>query len=202
MAEFRIRKIFMETIILASGSPRRSDILYKAGIEHIVIVPDVNEDLDPKLKASKEVEKLALLKAKKVKEMIDDKRIILAADTIVTLLGKKLGKPKDENDAYEMISLLSGKWHKVITGFCIIIGEEVICDHEITKVKFRRLSKVEIMKYIKTDDPFDKAGGYGIQSFASVFVDKINGCYFNVMGLPISKIFNILRKYENATLKG
>jgi septum formation protein len=186
----------MEYLVLASGSPRRSEILDRAGIRHKVVSPAVDEILDKNIGIRKALKRLAYQKALSVKNRSDDGLPVLAADTIVLRHGHILGKPADRDEAQRMLIALSGKWHKVITGFCIMKDSgDYICGHETTKVRFRRLSDIEIEAYISTDDPYDKAGGYGIQSLASVFVRKIIGCYFNVMGLPISKIFSILKKY-------
>jgi septum formation protein len=187
----------MEYIILASGSPRRSEILDKAGIRHKIEVPSVNEEIEKNISIGKALQRLALKKALCVRDAIKDDMPVLAADTVVLFKGKILGKPSGEEDAYRMLAALSGKWHKVITGFCIMKNrEDYICGCETTKVRFRGLSDPEIREYIGTSEPYDKAGGYGIQSLASVFVSKIIGCYFNVMGLPICKIFSILKKYD------
>ncbi len=188
----------MTDIILASASLRRSEILKRAGIEHVVIEPLIDEgSLDPGGIVHAVCE-LARRKAEDVRERTSVKGLIIAADTVVCLGATVMGKPADEDEARLMLSRLSGRWHRVMTGYCIMESpEDYVKGHVVTRVRFRKIHKTEIEEYIKTDEPYDKAGGYGIQSRASVFVKKINGCYFNVMGLPVCKIFSILKKYES-----
>jgi septum formation protein len=188
----------MPNIILASASLRRSEILKRAGIEHIVIEPLINEGKLSSGGIVHAIRELAGRKAEDVWRKTNDKGLIIAADTIVCLGSSIMGKPADNGEARLMISKLSGCWHKVMTGYCIMKSpEDYVKGHEVTYVRFRKLHKAEIEEYINTDEPYDKAGGYGIQSRASVFVKKINGCYFNVMGLPVCKIFSILKEYES-----
>lgn len=122
--------------------------------------------------------------------------IIIAADTLVLLDGAVLGKPEDEADAFKMLNLLSGNWHQVYTGLCVMSGTgEAVCDFEMTDVKFRELELEEIEGYIETGEPFDKAGAYGIQERGALLVERISGDYFNVMGLPLSKLGLMLRRF-------
>ncbi|EKF48673.1 Maf-like protein [Thermosipho africanus H17ap60334] len=174
-------------IILASKSPRRIELLKLLKIDFEVISSNIDENIsekDPKLLA----EKLSYLKAMSIKK----DGVVLAADTVVTLDKEIFGKPRDYKDAFRMLKSLSGKWHTVITGVTIKFKDEVITFSEKTNVKFKNLSKELIEFYINTAKPFDKAGGYGIQELGSVLVEKIEGDYFNVVGLPISKVWDIL----------
>lgn len=174
-------------IILASKSPRRIELLKLLKIDFEVIPSNIDENIsekDPKLLA----EKLSYLKAMSIKK----DGVVLAADTVVTLDKEIFGKPRDYKDAFRMLKSLSGKWHAVITGVTIKFKDEVITFSEKTNVKFKNLSKELIEFYINTAKPFDKAGGYGIQELGSVLVEKIEGDYFNVVGLPISKVWDIL----------
>jgi len=174
-------------IILASKSPRRIELLKLLKIDFEVIPSNIDENIsekDPKLLA----EKLSYLKAMSIKK----DGVVLAADTVVTLDKEIFGKPRDYKDAFRMLKSLSGKWHTVITGVTIKFIDEVITFSEKTNVKFKNLSKELIEFYINTAKPFDKAGGYGIQELGSVLVEKIEGDYFNVVGLPISKVWDIL----------
>jgi septum formation protein len=174
-------------IILASKSPRRIELLKLLKIDFEVISSNIDENIsekDPKLLA----EKLSYLKAMSIKK----DGIVLAADTVVTLDKEIFGKPRDYKDAFRMLKSLSGKWHTVITGVTIKFKDELITFSEKTNVKFKNLSKELIEFYINTAKPFDKAGGYGIQELGSVLVEKIEGDYFNVVGLPISKVWDIL----------
>ncbi|WP_126993108.1 Maf family protein [Thermosipho globiformans] len=174
-------------IILASKSPRRIELLKLLKIDFEVIPSNIDENInekDPKLLA----EKLSYLKAMSIKK----DGVVLAADTVVTLNKEIFGKPRDYKEAFRMLKSLSGKWHTVITGVTIKFKEEVITFSEETNVKFKNLPKELIEFYINTARPFDKAGGYGIQELGSVLVEKIEGDYFNVVGLPISKVWDIL----------
>ncbi|MEG0371263.1 MAG: Maf family protein [Clostridium sp.] len=179
-------------IILASGSPRRQDILNLFPVEFKTQVSNINEDVDiddPYIL----VEKLSFDKAMDVAVNNPDS-IVIGADTIVYLDGVILGKPKSKEEAFDMLKSLSGRRHEVITGISIVIGNKKIQlkDHETTGVFFKYLSDEEVLSYIETGEPFDKAGSYGIQGIGSIFIDKIEGCYFNVVGLPTNKLYNLL----------
>lgn len=182
-------------IVLASQSPRRIELLKRVIPEFEVEVSNIEEDNNGILVPWKLVEDLSRQKAEKVAQQIAD-GIIIGADSVVVLDDKMLGKPKDRHDSFNMLKLLSGRVHQVYTGFTIIKTPQhiVISDHEVTQVKFRKLETREIKKYIESDQPLDKAGSYGIQDDGAVFVESINGCYYNVMGLPITKIFLVLKK--------
>lgn len=185
----------MKKIVLASSSPRRIEILKALGVE-FEILPSSYEEV---LKESSPYElacNLAIEKARDVAGKIQSPRIVIAADTIVYANGKILGKPKGKSDAEETLKMLSNSSHSVITGLCIINTEDnkIYSDYEETKVFFKELNEDEIEAYIATGEPMDKAGSYGIQGIGGLFVKKIEGCYFNVVGLPIYKLNYLLGK--------
>lgn len=187
----------MIDFILASGSPRRKELLELMGLEFKVIVSQADEDSVSKdLKPALYVQELALLKASATaKEVLRNKNaVIISADTIVTLDGQILGKPKDEDDAFNMLSKLSGCEHEVYTGYCVmrISDGKAVCGKVRTKVKFKDLSDDKICGYINSGEPMDKAGAYGIQGLGSLLIEKIDGDYFNVVGLPISALADTL----------
>lgn len=183
-----------KNIILASKSPRRRDILKNAGYEFSVVEADINEALPEHLTPDKAVTEISLRKAEHIKKHCDvnENAVIIAADTMVCLNGKMLGKPKNAEDAFSMLKSLSGVWHEVYTGYSVMSGKRVYTGCEVTRVKFRFLTDKEINRYILSGEPFDKAGAYGIQGKGCVFVERIDGDFFNVMGLPICKISHII----------
>ena len=182
----------MGKIILASKSPRRQELL-KTITEDFICIPSDAEEIVPDNIDTEEVSTyLATLKAKDIYSSNKD-GIVIGCDTVVINDNKILGKPKDIEDAYNMIKSLSGKTHKVITGCCIIYNEKEITFKSITEVEFYQLSDDEINSYINTDEPYDKAGAYGIQGRGSLFVKSIKGDYFNVVGLPVA---NLSRKLK------
>ena len=174
-------------LVLASKSPRRSEILKTAGIDFTVRVADADENIPDGTKPQDAVVFLAARKAMAV-ERADDE-LVLGADTVVVLDNKILGKPKDRDDAYNMIKSLSGRVHSVFTGVCAIGNGVSVTFAEETKVEFLPLTDEEINAYTDTIEPYDKAGAYGIQGLASKFIRGIEGDYFNVVGLPISRIY-------------
>lgn len=174
-------------LVLASKSPRRSEILRNAGLDFTVRVAGADETIPDGTKPQDAVVFLAARKAMAV-ERADDE-LVLGADTVVVLDNKILGKPKDRDDAYNMIKSLSGRVHSVFTGVCAIGNGVSVTFAEETKVEFLPLTDEEINAYIDTDEPYDKAGAYGIQGLASKFIRGIEGDYFNVVGLPISRIY-------------
>ena len=186
----------MERVILASASPRRKEILERYNLEVIIspssIIEKLNKDENPEQIAMT----LALNKALNVSIKFTDD-LVIGADTIVVHQGTILGKPKDNEDAYRILTRLSGSTHHVITGVAIVklSSNLKIIDYETTKVKFRNLSSDTILKYIRSEEPLDKAGAYGIQGLGAILVEKIDGCYFNVVGLPLAKIDNLLQRY-------
>ncbi len=180
-------------IILASASPRRRELLKFITEDFTVKVSDAEEVTDPALSAEETVKSLAEIKGEAVAEGYPDDTVI-SADTIVVLDGKILGKPKNEADAFSMLSSLSGRTHEVFTGVCIIHGGEKKVFAERTEVSFYSLSDEEIRAYIATDEPADKAGAYGIQGKGCTLVKAINGDYNNVVGLPVAKLNRILKE--------
>lgn len=180
-------------LILASKSPRRKELLKLIGVDFTVEASNVNEEGILAITSSELAIKLATLKGIEVSRK--NPHPVLAADTVVEIHGEFLGKPQDEKQAIEMLKKLSGRSHNVVTGVVICQRGKILDSFsELTKVYFKELTDEEINWYIKTKDPFDKAGGYGIQTQGGIFVEKIEGCYFNVVGLPLSKTANSLRK--------
>ena len=181
-------------IFLASKSPRRRKLLKQLGLKFKSFSVDLHEEILDGEHPVQTVKRLALHKSQKAVKKVDS-GIVITADTIVVLDSEIIGKPKNENDAFKILSKLSGRTHTVYTGFVIhnIDTNKKIIDYEKTKVTFRKLSATEIKDYIHTGSPMDKAGAYGIQDdFGAVFVKKIDGCYYNVVGLPLAKLYRSL----------
>jgi septum formation protein len=182
--------------ILASRSPRRLALLTQIGLTVRVVISDVPEDLDPALEPEANAESLARLKALHVARDIPE-GIVLGADTIVVIDHHVLGKPADEADATRMLQLLSGRTHTVYTGFALVDrpSGRIVSGVEATKVTFRELPLDEITAYIRGGSPMDKAGAYGIQDdYGAVFVTRIEGCYYNVVGLPLARVHEEIKK--------
>ena len=177
-------------IVLASASPRRREILTTAGIPFVVKIANVAEEVISGETPRDYVLRLASRKAQAVDDGADE--VILAADTVVVLGNEILEKPVDTDDAKRMLGLLSGREHVVMTGVCLRWGSEQRTAVESTKVRFARLSDEEIADYVASGEPMDKAGAYAIQGLASKFIERVEGCYFNVVGLPISLIYGWL----------
>lgn len=184
----------MAEIILASASPRRKELLATAGIEFTVKVADVEEKIDDGLTPAEVVRSLALQKAQAVADK-NPEAIVIGADTIVVLDDAILGKPQSEENAVEMLTSLSGRSHTVYTGVALIKGDKVRNFCEATQVEFYDLTKEDIDAYVATKDCMDKAGAYGIQTNGCVLIRKIDGDYFNVVGLPVSKVYRELRDF-------
>lgn len=179
-------------VILASQSPRRKELMGLYHIPFIVRAADIDETMDSSKSPKEEVARVSSLKAQAVPHSPED--LVIAADTIVVCGGEVLGKPQDEHDAYRMLRLLSGKRHQVMTGLTVLHpGHTEVCT-EITDIFFRNLTDSEIWAYIRTGEPMDKAGSYGIQGGAALFAEKIEGDYYNVMGLPVCRLGQILRR--------
>jgi septum formation protein len=174
-------------LVLASQSPRRAEILRQAGIPFTVRVADVDETPLPGEQPVDYVRRLAEAKARAVPATAEV--TVLGADTTVVIDGEMLAKPAGAADARRMLGLLSGRRHEVITGVCLKRGAQVSCDHAVTAVWFARLTDREIAEYVASGEPMDKAGAYAIQGLASKFIPRIEGCYFNVVGLPISLVW-------------
>lgn len=186
-------EVISVAIVLASASPRRSELLKQIGLSFTVKASNVEEKVDAHLPPEVVAQQLARLKAHDIAQQCPDDTVI-GADTIVVLDKLILGKPKDKDDAKEMLRQLSGSRHQVITGIAVINLTKGIekCVSEITEVSFKHLSDAEIEAYVATDEPMDKAGAYGIQGRAAVFVPRIEGCYFNVVGLPLARLGQVL----------
>ena len=179
-------------VILASQSPRRKELLGLFRIPFTVCGADVDETMDPDQPVYEEVARISRAKAEATPHMPDD--VVIAADTIVVCDGQRLGKPADEQDAYRMLRLLSGRDHQVMTGMCVLYNGTATTCTEVTDIHFRSLSDREIWAYIRTGEPMDKAGSYGIQGGAALFAEKMAGDYYNVMGLPVCRLGNLLRQ--------
>jgi septum formation protein len=184
----------VKDIILASASPRRQQLLEQIGVKFNVIPSTIDEVMNNTLEPSQVAISLASQKCYDVASQIKDDCIVIGADTIVVKGNQLLGKPKNEKDAFDMLKYLNGEWHEVLTGLCMYrtSDKKSICDFEATRVKIANNSDEFLKAYIGTKEPFDKAGAYGIQGYGSLIVEKIEGCYFNVMGLPIYKLSRML----------
>ena len=179
-------------VVLASASPRRRQLLDLIGITHEVRPADIDETMRPREAPRRHAERLAREKASAVAER-DPDLITIAADTIVVVNRKVLGKPRDADDAARMLALLSGREHVVTTAVAVSRGKKLRSAVEEVRVKFRRLRDDEIEAYIATGEPMDKAGAYGIQGYGATIVERIEGDYFAVMGLPIVRLIGLLR---------
>jgi len=179
-------------VVLASGSPRRRQLLELIGVEHEVLPSNIDETLRPRETPRRHAERLAREKASAVATR-EPGKITIAADTIVVINRRVLGKPRDEADARRMLSMLSGREHTVITAVAVARGRKLRSAVEEVRVKFRRLREDEIDAYVATGEPMDKAGAYGIQGFGATIVECVNGDYFAVMGLPLARLVTLLR---------
>lgn len=180
----------MEMLVLASKSPRRAELLKQAGISFVVRAHDTPERRRAGERPEDLVRRLARDKAMAVERA--DGEVILAADTTVVVNGEVLEKPADPQDAARMLALLSGREHQVLTGICLRTAMRDIVDCAVTRVVFSPLKPEEISAYVASGEPMDKAGAYGIQGLASKFVERIDGCYFNAVGLPVSRVYRYL----------
>ena len=182
-------------IVLASASPRRRELMHMLGFSDLIVHPAVGEEHPLKGAAPEEtVISLSLAKAKEVSSAFGRDALIVAADTIVWLDGEILGKPHSEQEAFEMLRRLSGRKHEVYTGVTLLDQTGALCESECSRVWFRTLSDDEILRYIATGEPMDKAGAYGAQGKGALFVQAIEGDFFNVMGLPICRLGQMLAK--------
>ena len=180
-------------IILASKSPRRRALLEQMGVRDFrIVTPDIDEHMDRDLPPAELVRQISLEKAQAMAAQADPNAVVIAADTVVALDGVVLGKPADKEEAFRMLSLLSGNRHQVYTGLTVLRGEQVFSQWEETSVTFRPLTAEEIEAYIATGEPMDKAGAYGIQGYGALFIEGISGDYYNVMGLPVCRLGQIL----------
>lgn len=178
-------------LILASQSPRRKELMGLFRTPFSVRVADIDETMDEALSPYDEVARVSRLKAEATPHERAD--VVVAADTIVVCNGNVLGKPKDEQDAFRMLKMLSGKDHQVMTGLTVLRGDSAVVCTEVTDIHFRELTDREILAYIRTGEPMDKAGAYGIQGGAALFAEKMCGDYYNVMGLPVCRLGQILK---------
>ena len=189
-------------IILASQSPRRRELLTQMGLTDFIIRPAQGDEIaDPTLSPDKLVEELSRQKAAEVAAAATPEDLIIAADTVVAIDGTVLGKPHSPQDAFAMLSRLSGRHHTVYTGMTVRRGDKVLTSHEATRVYFRPLTPAEIEAYVSTGEPMDKAGSYGIQGYGSMLVEGISGDYFNVVGLPVCLLGRMLAQFGVDTMK-
>ena len=177
-------------LVLASASPRRRELLSLFRIPFVIRVADIDETMDPEKAPYDEVARVSRAKALSVQRQTGD--TVIAADTIVVCEGKVLGKPRDEAEAKAMLRLLSGRDHQVMTGCTVLTEERCVTFTEVTDLHFRSLSEKEIETYVASGEPMDKAGAYGIQGGAALFCQRMSGDYYNVMGLPVCRLWETL----------
>jgi septum formation protein len=184
-------------LILASSSPRRSELLRSLNLDFQIQISDVDEAFDPRMKPAEVVEELSFRKANKVAGRMNQ-GIVIGSDTIVYLDGVILGKPADEEDAFQMLSKLQGRTHEVYTGVTCMDASryKVVTGHRKTYVTMRQMSVVKIRDYIATGEPMGKAGAYAIQGYGAIIVERIEGCYFNVVGLPLFLLSDQLEQFN------
>lgn len=183
-------------ITLASGSPRRRQLLEQIGIREFTVLPSqADEAISPSLPPAAVVKELSMRKAMAVARQVPAGELVLAADTVVALDGAILGKPGSQEEAVGMLIALSGRTHQVYTGLTLLLDGESRTEHEETSVTFRDLSTLEIRAYAATGEPMDKAGAYGIQGLGALLVERLEGDYFNVMGLPVCRLGGMLRDF-------
>ena len=179
-------------LILASQSPRRKELLSLFGQSFLIRVADIDETMDLTRSPYDEVARVSRCKALAVAREEDD--VVVAADTIVVCDGHVLGKPRDEAEALRMLQLLSGRDHQVMTGVTVVRGDRVETFTEVTDLHFRELTLQEMQRYVDSGEPMDKAGAYGIQGGAALFCQRMSGDYYNVMGLPVCRLGQVLRE--------
>jgi septum formation protein len=190
-------------VILASASPRRRELLMMAGIDFRVEAADIDEAVLPGEAPAKYVQRLAVEKAQAVwaryKDSDDsgDPITVLGADTTVVCDGELLGKPVDQADARRMLTLLSGRTHQVLTGVAAITRKATVSEVEITQVFFDLIGEEELVRYLASGEPMDKAGAYGIQGYAARWIPRIEGCYFNVVGLPLARTIAVMARAQD-----
>ncbi len=190
----------MPRLILASASPRRAELLRNAGIAFEVEPANIHEAPQAGEAPLQYAQRLARDKAQVVLARRPD-AVVLGADTVVVVDAQLLEKPANDDDAARMLRLLSGRTHQVITGVCLAAAGLERSEAEVTQVSFTTMSEVEIADYIATLEPMDKAGAYAIQGMASRWVERVEGCYFNVVGLPVARVYKMLREYEQSSVK-
>ena len=186
----------MGKLILASQSPRRQELLHRIGIDDFsILIPHADESYDPSLSPQEIVCHISAVKAEAAAKLAAEDDIVITADTMVFLDEERLGKPHNEEEAFSMLRRLSGREHTVCTGVTVRRGQETITQAETTLVRFRPLTDSEIRAYIRTGEPMDKAGAYGIQERGALLVEGITGDYFNVMGLPVLRLARMLSHF-------
>ena len=187
-------------IILASQSPRRRELLERMGITDLEVIPAEGEEIATRtLTTDQLVEELSRRKCAEV-AALRPKDLVIAADTMVFVNNRALGKPHSEEEAARMLAALSGRLHTVYTGVTVSLEGKTITSHEMTSVRFRTLAQADIIRYIATGEPMDKAGAYGIQGYGSVLVESISGDFYNVMGLPVCRLARMLARFGIDTL--
>jgi len=186
----------MANIVLASQSPRRQELLHRMGIESFEIrVPETDETYPAGLSPRQTVEYISREKADAAAPLCAADELIITADTMVFLDEAHLGKPRDERHALEMLTALQGRQHTVCTGVTVRQGDRILTESEATEVFFRPAAEAELRAYIRTGEPMDKAGAYGVQGKGALLVEKIDGDFFNVMGLPVLRLSRMLAKF-------
>ncbi|MBR5471774.1 MAG: septum formation protein Maf [Oscillibacter sp.] len=186
----------MANIVLASASPRRQELLHRIGIEEFDIrVPEADESYPADLKPAQIVEHISRKKAEAAAALCTPDEIVITADTMVFLDDQRLGKPVDEADALRMLTDLQGRHHTVCTGVTVRQGDRVLTESETTEVYFRPANEAELLAYIATGEPMDKAGSYGVQGKGALLVEKLHGDFFNVMGLPVLRLSRMLAQF-------
>ncbi|WP_141504358.1 Maf family protein [Paenibacillus luteus] len=205
MRDKPLRNEAISELVLASSSPRRKELvaMLDLSLPVYILSTDTDETVEADWTPSEVVEKLSLRKANAALKLLQQKQehessLIIGADTIVVLDGEVLGKPVDDMEAMTMLGRLQGRSHQVYTGIACVLSSsgEAIISHRMTKVKMKALSSDQIARYVATGEPRDKAGAYGIQGLGSILVDEIDGCYFNVVGLPLSLLSDMLGTYD------
>ena len=185
-------------IILASQSSRRKELLSLMGVEFETIIPVKDENMQQKVSITKLSEILSLQKAQEVFDNTSGDRLVIGSDCMVYLKGVKFGKPKNREEAFEMLKKLSNKWHKVVTGLCVLVedkdGFRQYLTHSVSKVKFTKLTTEAINAYLDTNEYKDKAGAYAIQGKSGMFIKKVHGNFASIMGLPTNELYDILQK--------
>lgn len=186
----------MANIVLASGSPRRQELLQRIGItEFDIRVPDADEHYPDDLTPQQVVEYISRKKADAAAALCSEDEIVITADTMVFLDDQRLGKPVDEAHALKMLTDLQGRHHTVCTGVTVRQGPKILTESETTEVYFRSATTAELLAYIATGEPMDKAGAYGVQGKGALLVEKLNGDFFNVMGLPVLRLSRMLANF-------
>ena len=191
-----MEQIQNKRLILASNSPRRRELLQGLGLDFIVKAKEVDEDFSDNMDKSQVAKYLAEKKALSYQQELEENDLIITADTVVIINGEILNKPKDKEEAFQMLQKLSGKAHRVITGVCMMDKQKMVAFDDMTEVHFKDMDKTELISYIENYQPFDKAGAYGVQEWIGyVAVYKMVGSFYNVMGLPVHRIYEELKKW-------